>query len=622
MKCDAAQGCGHTASSDTPLDSTANGLVDFGERFTLPIDFKLSAVLSTNNQNQAYITTISHLAAEYASSLNGGLSSTNVATANSQVGQLFKLNGDLTKIKPVDITEPNDVLAADEEQTQLSVLAVAVLSSLDASSITQDIATLSADFVSNQGQLVQTNDSTDSATLDNISKRAAVIARKIDRDDNAIVFNRMKLNAASAASGAVTAAAPSPTLLNDNFDKAAALVADLQLWENIINVRDNSNADLNSMREKRAAFEETLVPELLDMQNSLAVAMPWGLLPALPQLLINGFCDTVGGVFANSCKSLVNLDQLQLSCAQSNLVLFGQDLCEYLSDMPIKTNGNYTVRYQFFDGTVTVDGDIGDNAVDITMSVDVDDLKRIAFNTAGTLTSSTATFQVDNSSTSFNFKEAISILAMKLPETIEVMAEGNIAQNEDASDDPMKFSGKFDLNIDLSAASENDSDQETEETIEQTRSLILGENVSYQLNLDGSFETAVSNDRFDTKLVVVGEQDTNYSLTVDLDSDDLSTTASATLTGAMTKAENDEAASNDSVLELVYDNKVIEIEKSSSSNQVVVTNQDSIILNIDSSVESGIVGSASAGGVSLGDIFISEGSYSMVLSNGTEFALF
>lgn len=614
MTCDSLEGCGATASGDTSLDSNNNGSVDFGERFTLPSNFMLSAALDSANQSSAHITTLSHLAAEYAADMAGGMSTYNVASANSQVGQIFNLAGNLTEISPVDLTSSTAVSNASSSQAQLSMLSVAVLDSLAGSNLAESINQLASDFSNNQGQFVQNNSTDGSATLDDISSRAMELAQNLSRDADAAEFNRIRHSAAQAFSGAVTAVVASPTAAADDLDKVKAFVDDLQLWQDVVTLQGNTD----TMASKRQQFEEDLLPELLVMETALGLSMQWGFLPALPELAINTFCDSLGNSFtASICKSLIDLDAIEASCASSGLVVFGQNLCDLLENVTIINNDNYTVRYRFFDGMVTVDGTLDDKTVDLEMTVSTTSSNELAFVATGSVESDTATLTLDSSVVTFAFDGAINMLKLKLPETITVDIEGGLVQNSDASDDPVSFDGDMLLTVDLSGLMTTSSNQSTEETFAQTSSILLGENLNFQLAMNGNYST-LSGEDYDADLLVTGGEETTYTLTVDLTSQDLTTNAVATVVGTI-----DDSDLNQYAIELAYDGKLIEMVPSSSDNDVIImTNQDNVVIEIDTSVDSSTAGHSTVSNSVLGEIVKVDDVYVINYEDSTSEVLF
>ena len=594
MTCDSVDGCGATAAGDGNFDLNTNDSVDFGEKFSLGSDFLLSAAVEANSGSNAYITTLSHLAAEYAASLNGGLNNDNVADANSQVAQIFNLTGDITKIRPVDLTDNDEVNGASTSEAQLSMLSVAVLSDLNNANIQNQIDSLAADFRNNQGQFVQNNSLDGSETLNDISARAMNIAQHVSQDAAAAEFNRMRHSANQAFTGAITSVIASPTASADDLDKVKAFVDDLQLWQDVVKLEGNTD----TMASKRQEFEEELLPELLVMETALSLSMQWGFLPALPELAINTFCNSLGNSFtASICKSLIDLDAIEASCEGSGLVLFGQNLCDLLEDITIINNENYAVHYHFFDGMVTVDGTLDDKTVDLEMTVSTTGGDSLAFVATGSVESDTATLTLDNSTVTFDFDGAINILKLSLPETITINVEGGLVQNADASEDPVSFQGDMDLVVDLSDLTTASSSQSTEDTLAQTSSLLIGDNLEFQLSMDGNYSTD-SGENYDADFLVTGGEETTYTLTVDLLSQDLSTNAVATVVGTL-----DNSNLNQFSVELAYDGKLIEIEPSNDDNNILImTNQDNVVIQIDTSVDSDTAGHATVEGDSQGTI--------------------
>jgi hypothetical protein len=114
MKCDAPSGCG-TAS--------------FGDDVPLAEGFSMSAFIPAMQGDtvSVHVTPFTDLAARRAEADPDGLDPTTVANANDVVRQTFGLPGDITAIRPVDLTDPVAVAAADTASQQVAVLAAGIL---------------------------------------------------------------------------------------------------------------------------------------------------------------------------------------------------------------------------------------------------------------------------------------------------------------------------------------------------------------------------------------------------------------------------------------------------------------------------------------------------------------
>src|SRR5690606_18617864 len=104
MVFDVAAGCG-TFAAGSNYDSNNNQVIDFGESFELASDFSLTAALpSSALGSQVAVTTLTHLATQFATQFPQGINDISISVALSKVQNLFGIDANLLNLNAVDIT--------------------------------------------------------------------------------------------------------------------------------------------------------------------------------------------------------------------------------------------------------------------------------------------------------------------------------------------------------------------------------------------------------------------------------------------------------------------------------------------------------------------------------------
>lgn len=124
MRCDLVDGCLYPENTNTSNIL----LAEFGAELPLPKNFKLLGYKQGESQHKAYISPLSHLVYTTASSLPGGLSSSNLETASGWVARTFNLDADLLSAKTPDITALSDLHDLTDQQLKQGVLSSAFYS--------------------------------------------------------------------------------------------------------------------------------------------------------------------------------------------------------------------------------------------------------------------------------------------------------------------------------------------------------------------------------------------------------------------------------------------------------------------------------------------------------------
>ncbi|UVW35721.1 hypothetical protein NYF23_03685 [SAR92 clade bacterium H455] len=222
MKCDVADGCSG---------------VTFGESFSVPENFELLAVLgnsSAGDEVTLNLTALTTLAAHYANSKTGGLTTENIDAANTQAADTFGLTGGIHQFTPVDLTDPNDVAAADPEAIANALYSAGVLAALlnDQRDIADGLTSLAEEFANQGGSLVVNDTGFDSVAISllEIFESAQEIVDHIDEGGGAVAANLAVVLAEAAATnpGQRSEGEPSPNAGATNLAKAKAMIDDVR----------------------------------------------------------------------------------------------------------------------------------------------------------------------------------------------------------------------------------------------------------------------------------------------------------------------------------------------------------------------------------------------------------
>lgn len=222
MKCDVADGCFGVA---------------FGESFAVPANFELLAVLgnsSAGDEVTLNLTALTTLAAHYADSKPGGLSTANIEAANTQVADTFDLTGGIHQFTPVDLTDPSDVAAADHESISNALYSAGILAALldDQRDIGDGLTSLAEDFANQGGSLVINDTGFDSVAISllEIFESAQEIVDHIDEGDGTVAANLAVVLAEAAATnpGQRSDGESSPNAGASNLAKAKAMIDDIR----------------------------------------------------------------------------------------------------------------------------------------------------------------------------------------------------------------------------------------------------------------------------------------------------------------------------------------------------------------------------------------------------------
>ncbi|HET8704708.1 MAG TPA: hypothetical protein VFM46_00290, partial [Pseudomonadales bacterium] len=388
-------------------------------------------------------------------------------------------------------------------------------------------------------------------------------------------------------------------------------VADINSWSGILNFKNGDGL----FSDHQLQMQQNLVPVLANMQQTLGGVAAWGLVPALPELAIASYCNSLPDLSRSLCNSLISTEGLSNACIHgSGLMLFGKDVCDVVKNIHLVKRSNYNVVYNMLDGTVTAQGLVNGNTVDLTMTANTSSSgKRLSFTIEGTVDNDSAHLTLQSSTVNLDFADAINLRKLKAPASASAEFTGSLAQKaSDSVSDPVSFNGQLNLSVDLSSLSMTNASS-GEQLVQTLSNTLTSRNLVFNLMLSGSLSSE-SGDLLDSSLSVHGGETNTYALSYAIESPDLSAPAYATLSGSI-----DQAVMKPVSIELNYAGRTITASNDAQDlNHFSLQNQDgvSIDLNLTPSL-AGAAGAISLDAATLASIQHQNAAYVVEFADGS-----
>jgi hypothetical protein len=121
MRCDRVDGCLYPEASNTSNILHA----EFGKELPVPSNFKLIGYKKDENQQNTFISPLSHIIYTTASLLPGGISSLNLEAVSSWTAEIFNLGASPLTIKTPDLTALTNLNTLTYQQLKLGILSSA-----------------------------------------------------------------------------------------------------------------------------------------------------------------------------------------------------------------------------------------------------------------------------------------------------------------------------------------------------------------------------------------------------------------------------------------------------------------------------------------------------------------
>jgi len=617
MICDAADGCGDAASIPS-YDTNRNGQIDFGEAFPLDTEFALDAAIpavSGGSTISAAVTSITHLASAYAEHFPEGLSAESIAQANSQAANIFAVNGNILSLTPPNLADSAAVAKAESASVYYAIMSAAVLGTVDRDNLGSQLNALAQTFAGLNGQLYQNHALDNSVAFDDIAEQAFLLADKLELTESRSKSARLLQIARTSTVSSLTQAQSSPTSSAAPVDQAKQFVADINSWNGMLNFKNSEGL----FAEHHTQMQQNLLPVLAPMQQTLAGVAAWGLVPVLPELVVATYCNSLMGLAKTLCHSMISTDGLSRACVSgSGLTLFGHDACDLVKQIKLVKRSDYNVVYNLLEGTVSAKGTVNGQTVDLLMTANTaDEGETLSLLIEGTVENASAKVNLQSSTISFNFADGINLLRLKAPGTANAEFIGSVVQKaSETVTDPISFEGQMNLDVDLSNLANLNSSGDEQVVLNLSESL-ASRNLEFNLMLAGQF-SAESGDSLQSTLTVHGGDTNTYSLSYEIDSPDLTTTALATVSGTI-----DQSVMKPVDIELYYAGRsILASNDENDLNRYSLLNQDGILIDVNlDPAATGSIGSATLAGATLAGISHQDASYLVEFADGSSTTL-
>ncbi|WP_455365827.1 hypothetical protein [Kaarinaea lacus] len=261
MTCDVTTGCG-------TVDPIAGPEYAFGDDMPLG-SVELKAVVPNADGSSTFtaaVTPFTHMAAAYAEQLSGGLTSENIATANSKVGNMLGINNIVTTIPP-DITSqtPTDSSFNESKYAYLSAAIASLAQQNYEGDISAVLNALVSTYTTNDGELIG-SESLDSTSVISLAELAyhAMMQANLNGADGQVEGALDSLHwMAQSTTDTPTSTSPSPTTGLGDLEVVKAFVADVRTWGNVIDQEIQNNASEFQQRVDMAEITFDIATPLL-----------------------------------------------------------------------------------------------------------------------------------------------------------------------------------------------------------------------------------------------------------------------------------------------------------------------------------------------------------------------
>ncbi len=443
MVCDSLSGCGQ--SSDTEKDTNNNGSVDFGEKMPLAPGFHLRAVLPSAEQTQikATISPLTHLAAILAETFPQGIDGLSAAMANSQVANLFELDGDILEMAVPDVTVSDQFGAATAKQRKYALVLGAFAALANEGDFVTLLETLSQQFQTLEGQLPQRSSDTYPISLSAWADKALQLATHLNDTLLVSAFSALK-NTADLADNDTTSAAPDADISSNELEAAKSLIANIHGLKGTLNVT-SVEAPLPGFSPLMDASEELSLNTSAMTEGSRLAAFV-----AVPKIALEASCNSISNYFtAYLCRSIVANKTLDEICALtfSSLNIGGKTLCEYLNALRLPAGNGMWAELALMDGVASVEGESDETRVDMQLmrGTTAND-NQVSMDWTADIDSAAFSLEVPDGTINYHFDDLIHFSSLNNPNTIDSTFT---AQLDLKADQVSRFRGTATTNIDL-----------------------------------------------------------------------------------------------------------------------------------------------------------------------------
>lgn len=404
MRCDWVEGCGEVGADLATFDVNQNQLIDFGESFPMPSDFVLKAAgdaLGGHASMTVHVSPLTHLATALALASPSGFNKNSIASAYSQVANLFGLSGELRLIQPLDVT--TNALSANDVQMRYSLLASAFLGLVEhPNDLNRLLNKLSHDFVAQNGQLLRISEGSADIGLDKLLAASAKLGNFLEARNSLWARASLQLRRELAdlrlltAGSVFTEAQANERLDMDALAQAKAMMDDFLSWGDALNLSEQNAFGLEQeMNGLNMAVNNAKVSAAF-----MAAAKYTPVLAVVPLIssneeAINLVCGQMSGFAGSLCQQFFGGSFSELNCNVTPNNLMCKSLASYLvikvPTLEKTIKAEYSVLYQ----TLKVRGTLYDQKVDLTFTLEEFDLQgNVLVSGQGTIANALSTFYV------------------------------------------------------------------------------------------------------------------------------------------------------------------------------------------------------------------------------------
>ncbi len=251
--------------------------IPFGEEVDLDNNFKIKAVVGKLELDTPVTTNINTLTSLIAMSVEekNRVNLSEVNNANSEVAELFGLEGKLSEMSVIDITNPENLVNASEDDLYMSVMnsAIAANAMNDGSELTEGLNNLFSDFAVSGGFLNNGEDT--DVSVESIFTSASEIFESdefsnIEAGGLKAKISIKKVQASMMAPGSKSVSMPTEQPKENSIEEAKTLIDNIRYF--LLSTSYEESNEFEVMEDIGSALDFTNSYELDEHIEALALA--------------------------------------------------------------------------------------------------------------------------------------------------------------------------------------------------------------------------------------------------------------------------------------------------------------------------------------------------------------
>lgn len=403
----------------------------------------------------------------------------------------------------------------------------------------------------------------------------------------------------------------SPTSENSAplVEQAKQLVGELQQWQSVIDIKGEQPLINNELITASQLANE----DIESLMQAISIAGQWATLTGIPEVAGGFACQALGDPLSIAiCENLLDGENLGELCslALQELTVFGINLCDIMNDLRFPVGDGLIVHFHLLDKYADFSGEIGGNAVDITIATSEVTDDSLTLSVEGFIGTDTGDLTISEGTLVFQFANGISTEQLTLPNTATTNLTITFDQQNSDVADPIYYEGTIAATADYSDLIENYA-----ANLFNLDNLVFDE--SLPIDLDFSLQallSTASGQSLESQWQLGTSGDDSFQLNSTIYSDDQTLLAQLELSGDM-----NQYLSGQSNLELNYQDTNISVEYL-SDHLLNIENQNGITMVLDL-LGQGEVGEITLLGAVLGTIEFAEGVYQVHFADGSTVSL-